>query len=131
MPKRNLDRMRELLLIAENATSDSSDYGDCGLLNFDETMESADQEPLNSDDEYQLWLMAQSGWIEPHSSDVRYFRISPIGHDYLDAIRDEGIWKRTKEAVRETGGSATLEIVKSLATGFLKQKISQHTRIEL
>ena len=56
-------------------------------------------------------------------------RVTNSGHDYLNAIRDEGIWNKTKQAVAETGGSATLEIIKSLATCFLKKKIEQHTGI--
>jgi len=61
---------------------------------------------------------------------VRYW-ITSAGHDYLETIRDEGIWKKTKDVVSETGGSATLEIIMSLATGFLKKKIEKHTGIEL
>ena len=59
------------------------------------------------------------------------FRITAQGHDYLDAIRDQGIWEKTKAVVAETGSNATLEIVKALALGFLKKKISQNTGIEL
>lgn len=67
------------------------------------------------------------------SLDTRHhwYRMTASGHDYLDAIRDEGIWKRTTAAVTETGGSASVEILKALATGFLKKKISRHTGIEL
>jgi len=53
------------------------------------------------------------------------------GHDYLDAIRNDGIWQRTKEAVAETGGSAALEIIKAVALGLVKQKLEKHTGIEL
>ena len=59
------------------------------------------------------------------------YRISWQGYEYLDAVRDEGIWNQTKNAVAETGGSVSLEIAKALATGFLKKKLSQHTGIEL
>jgi hypothetical protein len=59
------------------------------------------------------------------------FELTWLGHDYLDAVRDEGIWHKTKKAVSETGGSATLEIVKALALGFVKKKIAQHTGIEI
>ena len=65
------------------------------------------------------------------SSDRRKVHLTWEGHDYLDAVRDEGIWAKTKNAVAETGGSATLEVLKALATGFLKKKISQHTGIEI
>lgn len=63
--------------------------------------------------------------------DESTFRLTAQGHGYLDAIRDEGIWNKTKQAVAETGGSATLDIIKSLAVGFLKTKIEKHTGITL
>jgi len=53
------------------------------------------------------------------------------GHDFLDAVRDDGIWNKTQEQVAETGGSAEREVVKALAIGFMKQKISHHTGFEL
>ena len=58
------------------------------------------------------------------------YRITAEGHRFLSAIRDEGIWEQTKSAVAETGGSASLDIFKKLATGFLKAKISKHTGID-
>ena len=59
------------------------------------------------------------------------FRLTSAGHDYLGAIRSEGIWQETKSVVAETGGSATLEIMKQLAIGFLKKKLEEHTDIKL
>lgn len=63
--------------------------------------------------------------------DQHAFRLTSQGHDYLDAIRDQGIWAKTKDVVAKTGGSATLEIVKALATGLLKKQISERTGIDL
>lgn len=37
------------------------------------------------------------------------------GCDYLDAIRDERVWERTKKVVSETVGSTTMAVVKSAA----------------
>ena len=59
------------------------------------------------------------------------YRLSNQGHDFIEAIRDKGIWEKTKKAVTETGGNATLEMVKIIASGFLKEKLSKHTGIEL
>ena len=58
-------------------------------------------------------------------------RFSFTGHDDLDAIRDEGIWNKTLNAVAETGGSATLEMVKALATGFLKKTLELHIGVSM
>ena len=58
-------------------------------------------------------------------------RITAAGHDYLNAIRSDGIWDKTKAAVAQTGGSATIELLKALATGFVKKKIQEHTGVDL
>lgn len=78
---------------------------------------------------YHVMLLMDVGFATEVERDT--FRLTSLGHDYLDAIRDNGIWERTKTAVTETGGNATIEIIKALASGFLKKKISQHTGIEL
>ncbi|SCB23878.1 DUF2513 domain-containing protein [Rhizobium hainanense] len=52
------------------------------------------------------------------------------GHDFIDSVRDPEIWKRTSVAVKEVGGF-TLDLVKSLAKGFIKKQIEQHTGVQL
>ena len=37
------------------------------------------------------------------------------GADYLDAIRDDGIWAKTKRLVREAAGSTTMAVIKDAA----------------
>jgi hypothetical protein len=51
-------------------------------------------------------------------------------HDFVDAVRDEQIWQRTKEGALNAGGW-TLELLTDLAKGFLKQKIEKMTGIEV
>ena len=45
------------------------------------------------------------------------------GHQYLAAVRDETVWKRTLERVAKVGGSVTLEVMKATATAVLKQSL--------
>lgn len=78
---------------------------------------------------YHIELLRDNGFVTSVAKGT--FRMTAQGHDYLDAIRDQGNWQKTKDAVAATGGNASLEIIKQLATGFLKKKISQHTGIEL
>lgn len=73
--------------------------------------------------------MRGAGLVTRYSKNA--FHITNEGHDFLEAIRDEGLWQKTKDTVSKTGGNATLEIVKALAIGFLKKKIAQHTDIDL
>ncbi|WP_417279242.1 DUF2513 domain-containing protein [Celeribacter sp.] len=124
MAKRNLDRMREILCFIE----DDNDVHGRAIL--------AGNAFFNAEDSYQIQLLQQAGFIQVGpismgSGMPSWGSVTFEGHDYLDAIRDEGIWSKTKNAVAETGGSASIEIVKALAVGFLKKKISQHTGMEL
>lgn len=57
-------------------------------------------------------------------------RLTWEGCDFLDSIRDEQVWRKTKEGVKQAGGF-TFELLKSLAKGLLKRKIEDHTGIEL
>ncbi|KIC40124.1 hypothetical protein RA27_14925 [Ruegeria sp. ANG-R] len=102
-------------------------------------------------DRYQLEKMAEAGLIDvrdPAKVPVTFrpgaiydhglakfhkpvtYKITWAGHDYLDSVRDKGIWEKTKRALVETGGSASLEVVKILAIGFAKTKLSKHTGVE-
>ena len=123
MPKRNLEIIRELLLKAEAMPIDANDEFNTGIVDL------IDQ--VTADEGYHLILMQDAGLIEGREVNIGLFRITNSGHDYLDAIRDSGIWSKTKQVVAETGGSASLDIVKSLAIGFLKTKIEKHTGIAL
>ena len=52
------------------------------------------------------------------------------GHDFLDAVRDETVWEKTKNAATE-GGGFTIDILKQLAVGFLKTQIKERTGVEI
>ena len=64
---------------------------------------------------------------------MSYFSIGNLtncGHDFLDSVRDPEIWNKTKAAAEGIGGW-TLDMMKDLASGFLKTKIKKHTGVEL
>ena len=84
-------------------------------------------------DERQRWyhveLMCDAGLMTPVGKGT--FRITHQGHDFLEATRDQGAWERTKAAVSQTGGNATLDILKQISVAFLKRKIKDHTGLEI
>ncbi|WP_244982485.1 DUF2513 domain-containing protein [Croceicoccus marinus] len=57
-------------------------------------------------------------------------RLTWDGHDFLDTIRDDEIWRQTKEGVQKAGGFS-LDLLKALAKGLVKKKIETHTGVEL
>jgi hypothetical protein len=135
--KRDFELIRNLLLECEKSTERWFTVG---------VLESGEWEPtlktkLNEQQLLQIDLMAEAGLLRkenvshpglagPEVAEVMY-ELTWAGYDYLDAVRDEGVWEKTKSAVIETGGSATLEIVKSVGIGFLKAKIEKHTGVKL
>jgi len=44
------------------------------------------------------------------------------GHEFLDSVRDEGVWSSIKVALKPVG-SASFEVVKSLAVAVLSSKL--------
>lgn len=115
--KRDNERLRTLLLYYE-AEQGFKIQCDSNPL-FDE----------EEKDRYHMLLLADQGLVR--QLDENSFRLTNAGHDFLEAIRDEGIWHRTKQVVAETGGNATLDIVKQVAVSFLKKKIKDHTGIDV
>ena len=78
---------------------------------------------------YHINLLTDAGFV---TSVGKYaHRLTNSGHDFLEAARDEGIWQRTKDTVTTAGGSATLEILKQIALGYLKKQINDKTGVDI
>ena len=54
---------------------------------------------------------------------ARIFRLTWSGHDFLDAVRNDTVWRKTMAFVAEKGGGVTLEVVKSVAIAFLRAHV--------
>jgi hypothetical protein len=121
--KRNMDLVREMLLIIEAAPAgheirpgDFSALEDIGALGLLE----------------HVILMGQARFIQADihlpkagSPDGYYYikRITWEGHDYLDSVRDAGVWQTTKTMILSKGGALTFELIKAVATQVVKQRI--------
>ncbi|MDI9247117.1 DUF2513 domain-containing protein [Stenotrophomonas sp. RS-48] len=51
------------------------------------------------------------------------FRLTPEGHDFIDTIRDETIWNKTKQKVATVGGSVSIGVLKEIATALAKSAL--------
>ena len=112
---RDDDYLRELLL----EIASGEDY----LYHIDETY---DENPKRI---FHVKLLRDAGYLS-HETDTGY-RLTPDGTDFILAIRDNGIWEKTKKAIAETDGNATLEMMKSLAAEFRNKRLSQHPGIKI
>lgn len=123
MPKRNLDIIRELLLTAESVPLDENDEFNTGFVDF--------MGELTPNQGFNLALMRDAGLIEGKDANIGLFRVTNAGHDYLDAVKNDGIWAKTKSVVEAEGGSLALELIKSLALSFGRKQIEDRTGLKL
>ncbi|RJL03325.1 DUF2513 domain-containing protein [Paracoccus aestuarii] len=73
-------------------------------------------------------LLCDAGFFQEISKDV--FRITNQGHDYLAAIRDDGVWQKTKEAA-STAGGVGLGVMKDIAVAYVKEELSARLGLPL
>lgn len=62
------------------------------------------------------------GSVNPVSYTV--FSMTWMGHEFLDACRDEGIWQKMKEIVEEQVKSAPFKILKGVLFKLVESKVS-------
>jgi hypothetical protein len=89
------------------------------------TLGASDDETLR---EGHVYLMIDQGLLCEVGEGT--FRITSQGHDFLEAIRSETIWSKTKEISRDLGGT-TLGMVREIALSLLKQKLSEQVGINI
>lgn len=79
-------------------------------------------------------LLINAGYLREvgvtRSSSRTKVQLTWQGHDFLDAVRSQSIWEKTKQAVAEEGGSFSLELLKTVALAFAKKQISEHTGLD-
>lgn len=78
---------------------------------------------------YHVQLLCDKGFLSREGKSG--YRLTSAGHDFIEAIRDNGIWQKTKDTVAQNGGSATLDIIKQIATAFLVKQIKERTGLDL
>jgi hypothetical protein len=128
--KRDLGLIRELLLRLESLPMGMYAAETISPDNPKIAVEGYDQEQIA----YHLSLLQERGLIEVPDSQpligIVFTRLSWEGHDFLDAVRDPEIWRKTKGGA-EAVGSWTFEVVKGLARGFIAKKMQEYTGITL
>ncbi len=62
--------------------------------------------------------------------DMHRIELTWKGHDFIDSVRDDEVWAKTKKGAEEARGF-TIDLLKDLAKGLVKKKIEEHTGITL
>lgn len=84
---------------------------------------------------YNLALMIEAGFFSGRpqmagDGGLVCSGISWAGHDYLDAVRDPEVWRKTKDGAKSVGG-LTFGLVKDLAVAIVKGEITAKLGIHL
>lgn len=126
--KRDMDVIRALLLKLE------ARHRGIGGVSFDYADEEISIEGIDPATICgHLALLVEAGFVRGGVTASGGFVLDGItwpGHDFIDSVRDEEIWRRTKEGVNLAGGF-TFDLMKGLAKGFLKKKVQDLTGIEV
>lgn len=143
--RRDLDLLRDILLKIEEKLPEENDLRIEDLIPLkypveppidadDETFDNYELEKAVYDGEYKKYayyiqLLIDSGFIvaiDASTLDRNAYiiqRLTSAGCDYIDSIRDANIWKKVKEKISAVSGSVTLEIIKSVAIGCIKNTL--------
>jgi hypothetical protein len=122
--KRNWDTIREILTRLEEINPAEAHLE---LANF----------PVNRAAEisYHMELLIEAGLIEGQMTkyieqEIPAFFVSRLtwsGHEFLDAIRSNTVWEKTKKTIVSKGLALTFDLVKSVATDVASSLIKSAT----
>lgn len=120
--KMNLDCIRSVLLELEDLPLDIY-----GPADFTKSLKKYSLEDVN----YSLIKLEEAGYIRAQISrtlggDVEVFSVSDItfsGHQFLEKIRDDQVWGKTK-SVAASIGSWALDVVTQIATAVISDLIN-------
>ena len=82
---------------------------------------------------YQLIILSEAGFIKlrgltiaftPNTrkyDDIKIERLTLHGHDYLDTIRNDTVWKKTLQKIEAVGPSVAFELVSKIASHFIDE----------
>jgi len=110
--KRDMDLVRAILMEVENAPEEDARRGVTSIDGYDSIAFV-----------HHVELMQEAGLVEATvvradgvgAIKARVDRLTWKGYDFLDAIRSDAIWSKTKSAVTETVGSASFDVLKAVA----------------
>jgi len=103
-------------------------------------MHAADAAPIESipdcDDRvfsYHVALLIEAGLVHGTFTEFNLqpaggaiFRLTWAGHDFLDAARDDTVWRTAKEKILKPGVSWTFDLLKATLRALAAQELAKH-----
>lgn len=53
----------------------------------------------------------------------RILHLTSAGHDFADASRDEGRWRKATEIVKDKAGTVTIDVMKQILVGLIRSTL--------
>lgn len=81
-----------------------------------------------------LLKVANFGYLSGSSEQALPLNVTWAGHDFIDTMRSQDVWEKTKQAMKEAGGGGfgmMLEFGKKVAEGFMRKKLKDLTGLEI
>lgn len=123
---RDMDLIRKLLLQLETVDFSLGSY----------VIVSPEIDGYNSNQiDHHFELMCDAGFLNGKESmqlatGLAFRGITWEGYEFLDSIRDDEVWNRTKDGLNRAGGF-TFDLLKDLAKGYVKKQVEEKTGIIL
>lgn len=113
--KRDMDLVRLIMLKIEE------DYVSTALYNIE--IDGYDKETIA----YHCKILHEAGFVSDYGSHyadnaLQSFGVGSLtweGNEFLDKIRDDSFWGKTKDAIKKKGLPLVLDTVKTVATAFI------------
>lgn len=117
--KRNLDLVREILLAIEDYEPEK--------VHLLQSISHRDFSATEAQNYHHIKMLVDAGYIDlagkpTLSGKFALNGMTMTGHDFLDAIRDQTVWDKTKDRLGQAGGW-TLDIVLAVAKEELKRRL--------
>jgi hypothetical protein len=82
---------------------------------------------------YHILLLAQAGLIDFEPEETKTGRIirahviglNWAGHEFLDSVRSEMIWKKLLKYAKDKGGALPFDLLKALGVELIKESLKQ------
>ena len=118
---RDMDVVKKVLLAIEE------NYKTVALFNYDLKIDGLDMETTA----YHCKILHDGGFVSDYKAQfadghIYLFRVGSLtweGHDFLDKIRDDSTWAKTKETIKSKGLPMTLDAIKTVANGIIKASV--------
>jgi len=128
--KRDMSLIRELLLKLEGLPLRR---GDNWHITPDSPAISIEGYSVHQID-YHLSLIREAGFIDDSVSQpaegIMFTGLSWRGHEFLDAVRDPEIWRKTTETAKRVG-AGTIDLFWGIAKEVVKAEIKRHTGFDV